>query len=158
MFVTIRNRMIVGRAPWSDVLTAPERAALDPGIPDELERRPDVLIVGGGILGLAAAVACRGEGLDRVTILERHVLGAGASGSAAGLLIPDAHQGTNPDALVTLGRAGLQGWRELNDAWPGTLGVVALQWLGLDPQPKAFAANLPVAAQRLDVVGDGDVK
>jgi glycine/D-amino acid oxidase-like deaminating enzyme len=144
------DRMIVGRALWSDVLTAQERVALDPGVLDELDLRPDVLIVGGGMLGLAIAVACRGAGVDRVTIVERHVLGAGASGSAAGLLIPDAHQGTDPDALVALGRAGLQGWRDLNDAWPGTLGVVAHQWLGLDPQRPAFAANLPAAAQRLD--------
>jgi cation diffusion facilitator CzcD-associated flavoprotein CzcO len=40
-------------------LTDAERAALDPGFPSDLNRRPDVLIVGGGIVGLATAVACQ---------------------------------------------------------------------------------------------------
>ena len=50
--------MTVGSAIWRDQLTAEERAALGRGdgtIPDS---RPDVLVVGGGILGVTTAVAC----------------------------------------------------------------------------------------------------
>jgi hypothetical protein len=32
---------------WEEDLTAAERAALRPGVPDGLNRRPNVLIVGG---------------------------------------------------------------------------------------------------------------
>ena len=51
---------LVGPAPlWAETLEPAERAALDPGTPDELDRRPDVLVVGGGVIGLATAVFCR---------------------------------------------------------------------------------------------------
>jgi glycine oxidase len=139
-----------GRPIWEDRLTADETAALDPGAPADLDRRPDVLVVGGGMVGLATAVMCRRAGLGRVTVLEQGTLGAGASGGAAGLLIPDAHHGTDPAPFVAFGRSSLAAWRQLDSAWPGGVGLVPLDWLGLDPQPAAFAANLPPTAQWLD--------
>ncbi|HSS09654.1 MAG TPA: FAD-dependent oxidoreductase [Acidimicrobiales bacterium] len=56
-------------------MTADEAAALDPGVPDELSRQPDVLVVGGGMVGLATAVMCHRAGLGRVTVLEQGTLG-----------------------------------------------------------------------------------
>src|SRR5690606_41116213 len=47
----------------------------------------DVLVVGGGGIGLSCALACRWRGLG-VTLLEKGVTGGQASGAAAGLLAP----------------------------------------------------------------------
>jgi glycine/D-amino acid oxidase-like deaminating enzyme len=140
--------MRAGRPVWEDGLTPAEAAALDVGVASDLNRRPDVLVVGGGMVGLAVAVMCQRAGLGSITVLEEATLGAGASGRAAGLLIPDAHHGTDPAPFVTLACSSLAAWRQLDSAWPGGVGFVPLDWLGLDPQPAAFAANLPPTAQR----------
>lgn len=47
----------------------------------------DVLVVGGGVIGLATAEALAHEGL-RVRVLETARVGSGASGAAAGMLAP----------------------------------------------------------------------
>ena len=51
--------MTVGRALWPAQLSAAERAVLDPGIPPDVLRSADVLVVGGGIIGIATAAACQ---------------------------------------------------------------------------------------------------
>jgi glycine oxidase len=69
---------LVGPAPlWAETAEPAERAALDPGTPDELDRRPDVLVVGGGVIGLATAVFCRRAGLGRVLLVEAGRLAGG---------------------------------------------------------------------------------
>jgi glycine oxidase len=52
-------------------------------------RTADVVVVGGGVIGLAIAWRCAQRGLD-VTLLERGELGGGASRAAAGMLAPVA--------------------------------------------------------------------
>src|SRR5947207_526781 len=47
--------MTVGQALWPQQLTDAERAQLSPGIPHDLDRHPDILVVGGGMLGVATA-------------------------------------------------------------------------------------------------------
>lgn len=51
--------------------------------------RAELLIVGGGILGLAAAWRCARRGRASVLLLERIRFGAGASGRSG--TIPRAH-------------------------------------------------------------------
>src|SRR3954471_14406487 len=79
-----------GRLVWDDDASPETLAALDPGPPDELPRTPDVLVVGGGIAGLATAAMCTRSGMS-VVLIERERLAQGASGRAAGGLAPDAH-------------------------------------------------------------------
>ncbi|HEY6317714.1 MAG TPA: FAD-binding oxidoreductase [Acidimicrobiia bacterium] len=124
-------------AIWHDLLDTDEAAALDPGVPEGLARRPDVAVVGGGILGVATAEACTRAGLGDVVLLERTRLGAEASGGALGLLTPAAHSGTDPDWFVRLATRSLQAWREL-DAREGGVGLVDVDWLGLEPLAPAF--------------------
>lgn len=130
--------MTTGRSVWLDQLSNGERAALSPRLPTSLDRRPDVLVVGGGIVGVATAVACQEAELGSVLLIEADRLGAGATGGAAGLLIPEAHQGTDPDALVALGRSSLERWRQLQASRPGGVGLVDLDWTGLAPHPDGF--------------------
>jgi glycine oxidase len=109
---------LVGPAPlWAETLEPAERAALDPGTPDGLDRRPDVLVVGGGVIGLATAVFCRRAGLGRVLLVEAGRLAGGASGGAAGLLSPELHRLTDPPAFVALARASLSLYRQLDQEW-----------------------------------------
>ncbi len=50
----------------------------------------DVLIIGGGVIGLAAARALKRGGVRKTTILERGTVGGEASSAAAGMLAPNA--------------------------------------------------------------------
>ena len=54
------------------------------------DKSSDVLIIGGGVIGLATARALYKKGIRRITIVERASLGAEASYAAAGMLAPNA--------------------------------------------------------------------
>ena len=108
---------------WADGLDLAARAVLDPGVPGDLDPRPDVLVVGGGVIGLATALFCRRAGLGRVLVIEARRLAAGASGGAGGALAPDLHQLTDPPAFVRLARASLTLFRDLDQEWDGALGL-----------------------------------
>jgi glycine/D-amino acid oxidase-like deaminating enzyme len=142
--------MTVHGAIWRDQLTAKERAVL--GREDEgvVGSRPDVLVVGGGILGVSTAAACAEAGLGRVLLIETGRLGAGATGGATGLLIPEPHQWSDPEPFVDLERAGLERWRDLQESTPGGIGLVELDWLGLAPHDSGFAAHQPPAVEWLN--------
>ncbi|MBD2318426.1 glycine oxidase ThiO [Phormidium tenue] len=51
----------------------------------------DVLIIGGGIIGLATAIALSQKGA-KVTVVERDLCGRGATWAAAGMLAPEAER------------------------------------------------------------------
>jgi glycine/D-amino acid oxidase-like deaminating enzyme len=110
---------------WADSLDAADHGVLDSGVPADLDRRPDVLVVGGGVIGLATAVFCRRAGFGRVLVIEAGRLAAGASGGAGGALAPDLHRLTDPPAFVQLARASLTLYRELDEHWDG---VLKLRW------------------------------
>src|SRR2546423_15074349 len=55
--------MVADTAIWRDQLTPRERAELGRGAGVIPLRRPDILVVGGGIAGVATAVACHEAGL-----------------------------------------------------------------------------------------------
>ncbi|HEY5884464.1 MAG TPA: glycine oxidase ThiO [Pyrinomonadaceae bacterium] len=56
----------------------------------ELPKTSDVVIIGGGVIGLAIARALTRCGVRDVTLIERATLGAEASSAAAGMLAPQA--------------------------------------------------------------------
>jgi glycine oxidase len=135
--------MTVGSAIWGDQLTTQERAELGRGpgaIPDP---RPDLLVVGGGILGVATAAACHEAGLGSVLLIEAGRLGAGATGGATGLLIPEPHQWSDPETFVDLERASLERWRYLEQTTPGGVGLIELDWIGLVPESGLAATQHP---------------
>ncbi|MBV9596599.1 MAG: FAD-binding oxidoreductase [Chloroflexi bacterium] len=126
--------MTVGQVLWPDQLDADELARLRPGLPADLDREPDVLVVGGGIIGCATAAACIQARLGSVVLVERDVLGAGASGGAAGLLVPESHLGVDPPEFVAAMRRGLDAWRAMESTWAGGVGLLPYDWQG---QPQA---------------------
>ena len=111
--------------------------------------RPDVLVVGGGIVGVATALACHRAGLGRVSLIEAGDLGSGATEGAAGLLVPEAHQGHDPEAFVELARLSLALWRELDGSLPGGVGFTEMDWVGLAPHPAGFVSNPPPGVEWL---------
>lgn len=89
-----------GQPIWDDIASAEDLAALSPPRPERLPERPDVLVVGGGVVGLAVAAFCTDAGMDVLLIERQQRLASFASGRAAGGLGPDCHPELGP------------GWRE----------------------------------------------
>jgi len=143
----------VGETVWRDTAGVGVLAALEPGVPPDLDRRPDVLVVGGGAVGLATAALCSRAGLGRVVVIERDRLAAGASGSAAALLTPEAHVWTDPPPFVALARTSLQLLRALDAEWDGAIGVETLEWLVALPQALPLDAELGALVDVLDPDG-----
>ena len=140
---------VTGDRFWIEDLDEVERSCLDPG-PSRFHPRPDVLVVGGGIMGVAIAAACEQAGIRSVLLIEAGHLGSGATTGAAGLLLPDAHQGRDPAPLVELGRTSLDRWRVLEASTPGGLGLVDVDWFGLAPFDPDFLADPPPGVRWLD--------
>jgi thiazole synthase len=86
----------------------------------------DVLIVGGGVIGLAIALELRQQGA-KVTVLSRD-FGQAASHAAAGMLAPQA-EGLPPGPLADLCRASLA----LYPAWVSKLEALTGQSVGYWP-------------------------
>ena len=142
--------MVAETPIWRDRLTAEERAQLGRGAGTISQSRPDVLVVGGGIAGVATAAACHDAGLGSVLLIEAGRLGSGATGGAAGLLTPDIHEWSDPEPFVELARTSLDLWGELEQGWPGGVGLIELDWIGLAPDPDGFAPHQRPAVEWLD--------
>lgn len=104
-----------GRPLWDDLATLEDLAVLDPGRPEGWDQTPDVLVVGGGVVGLAAAAFCRRAG-QSVLLVERERLAHAASGRAAGALTPDGHPEFG-ERWHALARSSLALHRELDAEW-----------------------------------------
>ena len=141
--------MTVDGAIWRDQLTEAERTELGRGHGTIPDRHPDILVVGGGIMGVTTAAACNEAGLGSVLLIETGRLGTGATGGASGLLIPEPHRWSDPEPLVDLERASLERWRELERRLPHGVGLTDIDWIGLAPHPGGFAAHQPPSVEWL---------
>ncbi|HUE82364.1 MAG TPA: glycine oxidase ThiO [Pyrinomonadaceae bacterium] len=63
----------------------------------------DIVVVGGGVIGLSVARALALRGVKKVTLIERFQLGTEASFAAAGMLAPQA-EADSPDDFFNLAR------------------------------------------------------
>ena len=79
----------------------------------------EAVVVGAGLIGLACAWRVAQRGMS-VLVLERHVVGAGASGVAAGMLAPVTEADFGEEELLGAGLAARRMWpafaRELEEA------------------------------------------
>jgi glycine oxidase len=71
--------------------------------------RHDVIVVGGGAIGLACAWRLAGRGM-RVALVERDRAGGGASGVAAGMLAPVGEATWGEEPLLDLALASARDW------------------------------------------------
>ena len=142
--------MAAGTAVWRDQLTADESAQLGRGAGVITPPRPDVLVVGGGIVGVATAASCYQAGAGSVLLIEAGTLGSGATGGAAGLLVPEVHAWSDSEPFVALARSSLELWRQLEQTLPGTVGLTELDWIGPPPDPGDIAPRRQAAAEPLD--------
>src|SRR5260221_10185687 len=99
-------------------LRSDQRAMLGRGEGTMANPRRDVLVIGGGILGVAVAASAHDAGLGSVQLVEAGRLGAGATGGATRLLIPEPHQWGAPEAFFDMERARLGRWRHLQQVTP----------------------------------------
>ena len=91
---------------------------------------PDVLVVGGGVIGLAVAERLAGAGAS-VRLLEAEATGAGASGAAAGMLAPISEAQEDSPGL-RLGLESLAGFEPLAERLREETGIdIELEWSGL---------------------------
>src|ERR1700735_2471623 len=113
------NRVMpAGTAVWRDQLSAEESTQLVRGAGVIEQPRPDVLVVGGGIVGVATAASWYLDG-------------------AGGLLGPEVHAWSDPESFVALARSSLEVWRQLEQTVPGTVGLTELNWIGVPPDSRA---------------------
>src|SRR5262245_19835380 len=73
---------------WFATLSATERIELEASTNQQLQKTPDVLVVGGGIIGLATAYFLADRGA-RVQLIEAGTFAEGASGANAGGIWPN---------------------------------------------------------------------
>src|SRR5687768_2484330 len=78
------------------------RVSQSPRLPiSPSNRSADVVVIGGGVIGLTIARALALRGLRDVCLIERAILGSEASFAAAGMLLPQVEAATKDD-LFTL--------------------------------------------------------
>jgi sarcosine oxidase subunit beta len=113
-----------GRPVWDDVAPPEDVAALDPG-PADLPRTPDVLVVGGGQIGLAVAAMCIRAGVRDLVLIERERLATGPSGCNGGFLLVDVHRSW-PEEWRTMSARSFELHRELDAEWDNGLRLLDL--------------------------------
>lgn len=87
--------------------------------PLDSDIKADVLIIGGGAAGLAAALRLMGKGL-KVVLLERNICGGSSTGKSAGFLTPDSEL----ELAQLLRRFGPKGARDLWEAATKGVGIM----------------------------------
>ena len=125
--------------------------------------RPDLIVIGGGIIGLAVAWRARERGMS-VTVLERDRAGGGTSRVAAGMLAPvsEVEFGRGGEQLLALGMRSAALWpqfaAELASASGEHVGLLRTGTLMVArdadearelERQAAFRASLELAARRL---------
>jgi len=108
-----QNPIGEGRPVWDDTAPPEDLAALAPGVPDELPRTTDVLVVGGGQVGLATAAACAQTGMSTL-LVERGRLAGGPSGRNGGFLLVDLARSW-PEVWRRLSKRALELHRDFNE-------------------------------------------
>jgi sarcosine oxidase subunit beta len=90
-----------------------------------VSERADLVVIGAGTIGGWASVFARADGIGRVLVLERSLVGMGASSRAAGIV---RAQGGTP-ATVALGRWSIDFYRGQADAYGSDSGFRELGYL-----------------------------
>jgi glycine oxidase len=98
---------------WFATLSPSEQQELEAGPRDELHTSPDVLVVGGGIIGLATAYYLTDRGAV-VQLIEADSLASGASGANAGGIWPNDQGPAQPAGFQQLAFMSRDLWGRLS--------------------------------------------
>lgn len=88
----------------------------------ELSQTADVLIIGGGVIGLAIARALAQRGVKNITVTEKHAFGREASWAAGGILAPQVETDKDDD-LFRLACASRDLYRDFADSLQAESGI-----------------------------------
>ena len=122
--------------------------------------RPDVLIVGGGVIGCAVAYELAKEGL-RVTLLEQAGLCAGASGANGALIWPQAmHRGVALDLTLACARLFPSLGEELGAdiEYRRTGGMVAIETDAQWVQMAEYVAGQPAVGLHAELLDGAEAR
>ncbi len=148
----------VAGAVWPDTVEPAVLVALDPGVPAGLDHSPDVLVIGGGVLGLSTAMQLRRAGAGRVVVVERDRLASHASGGAGALITPDTRAWEDPPAVAALAVESADMLRAFDVECGGATGLRSMDMLTALPfdLPEGFRPGPPT--ERIDAAGLGSIE
>jgi len=139
-------------SPWFELLDEPARAALKPTAL-ELPDAAEVVVIGGGVAGLAAAAMCRRAGIDDVVVLERGERLAGeTSNGPAGLLNPDMQSHRLSPRFAEIARQSTALHLELDREWGGEIGYYPVELLVCGEEARGVEGD-PHLTEHLDGLG-----
>jgi glycine oxidase len=107
------NSMSTPGSIWFATLSAAERAALYAEVSRDVLTNPDVLVVGGGLIGLATAYFLAERGAS-VQLIEAESLASGASGANAGGVWPNDQGPAHPAGFQSLAFLSRDLWGRLS--------------------------------------------
>jgi glycine/D-amino acid oxidase-like deaminating enzyme len=113
----------------------------------------DVVIVGGGLEGAAAAWALAGRGVTDVVVCERNTIGAGMTGKSSGVV--RCHYGVS--SLAAMAAAGLEVFEQAQDIFGTDIGfrqtgyVVGVGEQNVDALRKSLSAQRAVGVQTEEI-------
>ena len=137
-------------AIWRDQLTERARQLLGRGAGVIADPRPDVLVVGGGILGVATAAAVHDAGLGRCSLSRRAGWAPAPPAARPGCWSPSRTSGATLRLSSTWSGPAWSAGATSTRSRPGGLGLVELDWIGLAPDPGGLAAHQPKNVEWLD--------
>ena len=125
-------------------------------------RTADVIIIGAGISGLSIALHLREIGVQKITVLERHSVGAGQSGRAAGIL----RALVNNTAVSTMLLESLRFFRSFRERYGEALPISEDGYLLIDSRQHEQSMNGALRraaaagceARRIDHVEAGELQ
>ena len=130
---------------WFSTLNDSERRELDSGPNDPVLSTPDILVIGGGLIGLAAAYFASLRGA-KVQLIESGRFAGGASGASAGGVFPNVDALRYPAAYQALAHLSRDLWGRLS-VRPGfefdwrVAGVLLVDSTHLQPSATEFVAR-----------------
>ena len=113
----------------------------------------DVVIVGGGIEGAAAACALSQRGITNVVVAERNTVGSGMTGKSSGIV--RCHYGVS--SLAAMATVGLEVFEKAEEIFGTDIGfrqtgyVVGVGEADVDPLRKSLAAQRAVGVQTEEI-------
>ena len=96
----------------------------------------DYLIVGGGITGVSAAYFLAKAGKKNIVLIEKHYIGSGATGKAAGTLVIRGENDLE-DILKKYGREGTEKyWKEVHESLKSIKRIIRSEQIDCDDEPQ----------------------